>query len=262
MSVFTTMRWLLPGCLLPLLWGCVSAPETGRSQLMLIDHAEEARLGARGFEQIKRKLPRARDRAAQARVERIGRRIARVVDLPEAQWEFVLFADDTPNAFALPGGKVGVNTGILPITRNDAGLATVMAHEIAHVMARHSAEQRSQEMLAEIGAGVLSAVLGARGVPNSDLAVRAYGVGAQLGVMLPYSRAHELEADRLGLIYMARAGYDPREAIAFWQRFEAANRGGRAPPAFLSTHPLDGARIEQLRALLPEAEAIYARARR
>ncbi|AHF04115.1 M48 family metallopeptidase [Marichromatium gracile] len=257
MSPSSLARRLSPWLLALMLWGCASAPETGRSQLMLIDHAEEARLGARGFAQIKRELPRARDRAAQARIERIGRRIARVVELPGARWEFVLFEDPSPNAFALPGGKVGINTGILPIARTDAGLATVMAHEIAHVVARHGAEQRSQKMLAGLGAGLLSAVLGAQGVPGSDLAVQAYGVGARLGVILPYSRAHELEADRLGLFYMARAGYDPREAIAFWQRFQAASRGRAAPPEFLSTHPVDTTRLAQLRELLPEAEAIY-----
>jgi metalloendopeptidase OMA1, mitochondrial len=196
-------------------------------------------------------------------LQRVGTRIARVAKLPNARWEFVLFESNDPNAFALPGGKVGVYTGILPITKDDAGLATVVAHEIAHASARHGAERVSQGMVAQVGGAVLSAALGAYGIGGAtqDLAMQAYGLGTQYGVLLPYSRTQELEADRIGLLYMARAGYDPREAIAFWQRFAAYNSGkGGSAPEFLSTHPLDQNRIAQLQKFMPQALAQYQRA--
>ncbi|AFL76393.1 M48 family metallopeptidase [Thiocystis violascens] len=243
--------------------GCVTAPETGRRQLVLIDSAEEARLGFQAFEELKRERPRARDRAEWKRLQEVGQRVAAVVKLPHAQWEFVLFESDEPNAFALPGGKIGVHTGILPLTRNDAGLATVIAHEIAHATARHGAERMSQGLLVEIGGAALSAALGGQSAVGRELAMQAYGLGTQVGVMLPYSRTQELEADRIGLLYMARAGYDPTEAVAFWRRFQAySRRHGERTTEFLSTHPLDDTRLAQIERLLPQARAEYARARR
>lgn len=246
--------------------GCATAPETGRSQLLLIDSAQEAQLGLKAFREIKAETPISRDPKKNAQLQSVGGRIARVTKLPNARWEFVLFDDPKqPNAFALPGGKVGVYTGILPITQNEAGLATVIAHEVAHVSARHGAERMSQGVAVQLGGAVLSAALGASGYGGvtQDLAMQAYGVGAQLGVLLPYSRTQESEADRIGLLYMARAGYDPREAIAFWRRFQAYNakRGG-STLEFLSTHPLDSNRIAQLQKFLPQALAEYERARR
>lgn len=242
---------------------CATAPETGRSQLLLISPAQEAQLGFQSFQTIKRKTPISRDRQDNAMLQRVGQRIAQVAPVLNAKWEFVLFEDDSANAFALPGGKVGVHTGILRITRNEAGLATVVAHEIAHVVARHGAERMSHDVAIQLGGAALGAALGDRSGVTRDLAMQAYGVGAQLGVALPYSRTQELEADRLGLLYMARAGFDPREAIAFWERFQAYSRsqGGR-PPEFLSTHPLDETRIAKLRSILPEAMAAYQRTRR
>jgi predicted Zn-dependent protease len=242
--------------------GCATAPETGRRQVLLVSPAQEAQLGIQAFNEIKRDEPVvARGKDAEM-VRQVGQRIARVARLPDARWEFVLFDDDSPNAFALPGGKVGIFTGILPITKNEAGLATVMGHEVAHAVARHSAERMSHGVLAQIGGSVLSAALGAEAGVSKDLVMQAYGLGAQYGVMLPYSRIQELEADELGMLYMARAGFDPAEAIAFWKRFAAYNakRGGK-PPEFLSTHPLDARRIAQLEQLLPRARAEYERAR-
>ena len=243
--------------------GCATAPETGRSQLLLIDTAEEAQLGFKSFEQIKRETPVARNPAESKRLQEVGERIAAVVNLPHAQWEFVLFESDQPNAFALPGGKIGVYTGILPLTRTDAGLATVLAHEIAHATARHGAERMSQGLLVQVGGVALSTALGGQSAVSQELATQAYGLTTQLGVMLPYSRVQELEADRIGLLYMARAGYDPAEAIGFWQRFQAysQSRGGQGLE-FLSTHPLDDTRIAQIQRFLPQAQAEYARARR
>lgn len=242
---------------------CETAPESGRSQLLLISPSEEARMGLQAFQQMKSKTPVVSGGAKAKQLRQVGGRVARVAPIPHAQWEFVLFKDgDSANAFALPGGKVGVYTGILPITKNEAGLATVIAHEIAHVSARHGAERMSQSVLIQVGGTALSAALGADGGIARDLAMQAYGVGTTVGVALPYSRTQELEADHLGLLYMARAGYDPRQAIAFWQRFQdyGRSRGGR-PPELLSTHPLDSSRIANLDRLLPQALAEYERAK-
>jgi len=243
-----------------LLTGCATAPESGRRQLLLMSPADEARLGIQSFDEIKREQPVIQRGAQADLVRKVGQRIASVAPLPNAQWEFVLFNDDSPNAFALPGGKVGINTGILPITLNESGLATVMGHEVAHAVARHSAERMSQGMAVDIGGAILGTALGSSAGVTRDMAMQAYGLGAQYGVMLPYSRTHELEADQLGLIYMARAGYDPTEAIAFWKRFAAYNaRNGGTQPEFLSTHPVDSRRIAQLERMMPQARAEYER---
>jgi metalloendopeptidase OMA1, mitochondrial len=259
----TNLNRLLAGLMvLALLAGCASAPETGRKQLLLISPSQEAQLGLRAFNEIKQQEPIVQSGKDADMVRKVGQRIARVAPLPNARWEFVLFKDDSPNAFALPGGKVGINTGILPITQNEAGLATVMGHEVAHAVARHSAERMSQSMMVQLGGSVLSAALGADAGISGDLIKQAYGLGTRLGVMLPYSRTHELEADELGLLYMARAGYDPHEAIAFWKRFAAYNaKHGGKPLEFLSTHPVDARRIAQLEQMLPRAMAEYERAR-
>jgi metalloendopeptidase OMA1, mitochondrial len=261
-----SVRWrrlLAVSCALLMLAGCATAPETGRRQVLLIDSAQEAQLGLQSFQKIKQQTPVSRDRQANAQLQSVGRRIASAVSIPNADWEFVLFESDEPNAFALPGGKIGVNTGILPITRTEAGLATVIAHEIAHVTARHGAERMSQDLLVQLGGAALSATLGSQSPVTRDLAMQAYGVGTEVGVMLPYSRTQEYEADRVGLLYMARAGFDPTEAVGFWERFQAYNRGSRAAtPEFLSTHPLDDARIAQIRRFLPQALAEYEASRR
>jgi predicted Zn-dependent protease len=258
-------RWGLALLIGLSLAGCATAPETGRRQLLLVDSAQEAKLGLKAFQEIKSQTPISRDAKANAQLQAVGRRIAQVAKLPNARWEFVLFDNPKePNAFALPGGKVGIYTGILPITQSEAGLATVIGHEVAHAAARHGAERMSQSLAAQVGGSVLSAALGASGYGglSRDLAMQAYGLGAQVGVLLPYSRTQELEADRIGLLYMARAGFDPRESIAFWQRFQAYNdkRGG-GTPEFLSTHPLDANRIATLKTFLPEALAEYELAR-
>lgn len=245
-----------------LLSACETVPETGRSQLVLLSPAQEAQLGFQSFQAIKKETPIARNRSENAMLQKVGQRIAQVAPLPNAKWEFVLFEDDSANAFALPGGKVGIHTGILPITKNEAGLATVIGHEIAHAVARHGAERISNDLAIQLGGTALGAALGGSSGVTRDLAMQAYGVGTKVGVALPYSRAQELEADHLGLLYMARAGYDPREAIAFWERFqEYSRRQGGRPPEFLSTHPLDEKRIARLRSVLPEAMAAYQSAR-
>jgi len=242
---------------LPLVLGavaCATAPYTRRSQLILVSADQENQLGAQAYGEVIGKSKVDARETVTAPVETVGRRLARVADRPDYQWRFVVLDDPKQaNAFCLPGGKVAVYTGLFPIARDSGGLATVLGHEIAHAVARHGAERISQGAVAQAGQSVLGAVLG--GGPTANTILAAYGMGAQLGVLLPYSRTQESEADHIGLLLMARAGYDPRDALAFWQRMEAA--GGKAPPEFLSTHPSHGAREQQIRAWLPEALRYY-----
>jgi metalloendopeptidase OMA1, mitochondrial len=248
-----------------LLYGCATVPETGRSQLLLVNPGEVAQMSLTEFEKIKQSTPISHDPEQNALVKRVGLRIAAVAPVPNAKWEFVVFdKPDVLNAFALPGGKVGVYSGIFKITQDDAGLATVLAHEVGHVVARHGAERVSQGLLVQLGGMVLAEATKSQPGATQQLIQSAYGIGADVGVMLPHSRQQELEADHLGLIYMARAGYDPREAVEFWKRFRAYNQqqGGNRPPEFLSTHPVDEKRIAQLEQLLPQALAEYQKARR
>lgn len=243
-----------------LLAGCATVPETGRSQLLLMSPAQESQLGFQEFEKLKKSVPVSKDATANEMLQRVGNRIAAVAPLPNARWEFVLFDKaDTPNAFCLPGGKVGIYTGILPITKDDAGLATVIGHEVAHAVARHGAERMSEGMLIQLGGQLLEQATLGRSDASRVLWQQAYGIGTAVGVALPHSRAHELEADRLGLLYMARAGYQPREALAFWQRFaEFKNKkGGGKQVEFLSTHPLDEQRIRLIEGLILQAEMEY-----
>ncbi|MFV0416145.1 MAG: M48 family metallopeptidase [Chthoniobacterales bacterium] len=258
---------LLSGLALSLLLGfsaCSTVQETGRNRMLFTSPDGEAQQGAVAFQEIKKSEKISSNSAAKAQVQRVGKRIASVVNVPNAKWEFVVFEDKTPNAFALPGGKVGVNTGILPITQNDTGLAVVLGHEVAHVTARHGGERASQNTLLSIGGNVvdlgLSIFGGSIGAVTRSIAMGAYGIGAQYGIMLPFSRTHEYEADKIGLLYTARAGYDPREAIAFWQRMEKASKGNKIPE-FLTTHPMDKNRIKALQKAMPAAMEEYRKAR-
>lgn len=240
-----------------LMVSCYTNPETGRRGLMLIPSAQEAELGFSAFADIKANTPRTTDPAQQDLVEKVGRRISGVVSLPNAQWEYVCFRSEEPNAFCLPGGKIGIYTAILPITKNEAGLAAVMGHEVAHATARHGGERMSEQLLIGLGGVALDVALAEKPEETRQLAQIAYGAGTTLGRTLPHSRSQELEADRMGLIYMARAGYDPREAIEFWKRFKSYKGAGGQIPAFLSTHPTDDRRIKQLEGLLPDAIKEY-----
>lgn len=247
-----------------LLVSCATVPETGRRELLLVGSAEEMQLGLTEFEKLKKSTPLCRDTAINAMVRQVGQRIAAVAPLPDAQWEFVVFDEPkTANAFCLPGGKVAVYTGILPITRDEAGLATVIGHEVSHAVARHGAERLSHGLLVQYGGLFLDQAMSRNSESTRNLALLAYGLGSTVGVALPHSRLQETEADHLGLIYMARAGYDPREAVAFWKRFAAYNANqGKQPIQFLSTHPVDATRIAQLEAELPQALAEYQKAGR
>jgi predicted Zn-dependent protease len=260
------VRWFCSSALAAVLAliavGCTTVPETGRKQVMLISGPQEMQLGLSSFDQLKKEQPISKNAAANALVQKVGKRIAAVAPLPNAQWEFVVFESKEANAFCLPGGKVGVYTGLLPITRDEAGLATVIGHEVAHAVAHHGAERMSQEMVRQTGGELLASSLS-----NSDPKVQAltatvYGLGTQVAAILPYSRLHESEADNMGLTYMARAGYDPEAAVGFWQRFAEFNKqaGGASTPKWLRTHPVDETRIKQLQELMPRAKAEYQKA--
>ena len=235
---------------------CATAPLTQRSQLILVSPDYESRLGAQAFETVSKKGKRSRDPAQIAVVERIGNRIAAASGI-QANWEFAVFEDDkTVNAFALPGGKVGVYTGIFRVAETEAGLAAVLAHEVGHVMARHGAERLSQGLLAQFGAAAIQIGMGGNDPVVTRGVLQAYGLGATVGVLLPWGRTQESEADRIGLVLMAKAGYDPYAALSLWERMQKTEGRQRAPE-FLSTHPGPGRRIESIRAWLPEALPYY-----
>ncbi|GAB4241410.1 MAG: M48 family metallopeptidase [Candidatus Methylacidiphilales bacterium] len=249
------------GAWLVILAACVHIPETGKSAFILISPAEEAAIGAQAFNDLKRQGKVSTAPAINARVQRVANRLIQQVNVPNARWEVVVFDDPTPNAFALPGGKIGIHTGILPITENDAGLATVLGHELAHVTLRHGAQRFSQQAALALGGQTLAVALQRQEQRTIQLAMAAFGVGSTLFVALPFSRSQELEADQIGLRYMARSGYDPKEALGFWRRMAAFARsqGGR-PPEWLSTHPADENRLSAMYQMMPLAEMEYQRA--
>lgn len=258
----TLRRWaLVSACTLPLLLptGCGTVSETGRRQFNFMSPGQEMQLGFSEFEKMKKEVPVSKDPALNALVQKVGKRVAAVADLPNAQWEFVVFESKEANAFCLPGGKVGIYTGILPITKDEAGLATVVGHEVAHAVARHGGERMSMAMGLQTAGAVAGAIIGNSKYANYGPAfTQVYGVGSQLGASLPHSRMQEAEADEIGLIYMARAGYNPEAAVGFWQRFGEFNRSaGANTPWFLRTHPTDTQRVENLKALMPKAKAQF-----
>jgi len=246
---------------------CAKAPITGRSQLHLVPDSEMITMANQEYSDFLKSNKLSTDKAATARVRLVGGRIAGAVDrwlrdngmaseANQYKWEFNLIESKDMNAWCMPGGKVVVYTGILPVTKTDNGLAVVLGHEIAHAVAKHGSERMSQALLAQLGGVALSTALHSQPEKTRSLWLNAYGVGAQVGYLLPFSRTQESEADHLGLIFMAMAGYNPDEAVPFWQRMMAANQGG-APPEFLSSHPADSKRIQQIRAWLPEARRYY-----
>lgn len=234
---------------------CQSVPITGRQQLLLISPEQEIALGEEAYRAMMKEATLSRDAAKNAMVRRVGERIAAVVERSDYAWEFNLIVDKTPNAFALPGGKVAVHTGILPFTRDETGLAVVIGHEVAHALAHHGAERMSTGLLTQIVTEGAALMLGG-GDPETTKAIeQAFGIGGQVGILLPFSRKHESEADKIGLHLMARAGYDPKEATEFWKRM--AQVGSGKPPEFLSTHPSDERRIRQIESWLPEVLLLY-----
>ncbi len=245
------MRVLLSLAILLLLVGCAKAPVTGRSQLLLIDYEEEIALGLSASEEIKEESDFSTDRRLVERVRRIGKRIADVSGEGRFEWEFHVIEEDTLNAFCLPGGKVFFYTGILKVMKNDDQIAAVMGHEVAHALARHGGERLSMEMISDTGAEILAEALE---IPEEyeEVYAGAYGIISNVGVLLPYSREHESEADQIGVLLMAKAGYNPYEAIRFWETMQAT--GGGESPEFLSTHPSDATRIKKIRTYIQQLE--------
>jgi predicted Zn-dependent protease len=249
-----------------LISACSTVPISGRRQINLISSDEINSMSFNSYKEFLSSHKLSGDAQKTAMVKRAGRNIQLAVEKYFAQnnmsqrldgyeWEFNLVEDDTVNAWCMPGGKVVVYTGILPVTRDETGLAVVMGHEIAHAVANHGNERMSQGLMVEMGGAALSKALEEKPEETRDLFLTSFGLGTQVGVLLPYSRLHESEADHLGLIFMAMAGYDPREAVGFWERMASGKSG--APPEFLSTHPSDQTRINNIKGLLPEAMKYY-----
>jgi len=236
--------------------GCRTAPLTGRKQLLLIPEPQELTLGAQAFQETTAESPPSTHAPWVEMVQRVGHRIAVVANRPDYNWEFRLVASPQQNAFALPGGKVVIYEGILPLCVNEAGLAVVMSHEIAHALARHGGERMSQGYVVNGVGTLIRYATQDREQVTRDRLLQAYGMASKYGYILPYSRRHEAEADQIGLMLMARAGYDPREAPRFWERFAAAQQGPGVPE-FFSTHPSDERRAAELQALLAEALPLY-----
>jgi predicted Zn-dependent protease len=252
-----------------LLAGCTTVPITGRSQFNTVPDSLINSMALQEYNSFLRNPENklSTDPEKTAMVKRVGRRIADAVErymnehgradqIAGYQWEFNLIDSDQKNAWAMPGGKVVVYTGILEVAQDDAGLAVVIGHEIAHAIARHGAERMTQGLTITLGGVALNEALRDEPSATRNIFLASYGVGATVGVMLPYSRTHETEADRLGLIFMAMAGYAPEEAIGFWQRM-ARSKDGSGPPEFLSTHPADETRIQNIRRNLYEARGYY-----
>lgn len=264
-------RYLAIGILLCLLMGiggCETNPYTGRSQLLMTSIEQENQMGAQAYSQVKSD-PKMRQSQDPREIEPVRRVAARIIEAAKRskygemakqfQWEVTVIKDDkTLNAFALPGGKMAVYTGIFSVAKTEAGLAAVMGHEVVHALARHGAERMSQGQLTQAALQVAGAAAGASGGGGlmSQAAMAALGVGAQVGVLLPFSRKHESEADYIGILLAADAGYDPRESVGLWERM-AQLSGGGGPAEFMSTHPGHDTRIEQLKKWMPEAMAIY-----
>lgn len=221
---------------------CAYNETLGRNQLLFVSQGEMAQLASSAWADIKKREPISNDPAYVNRVNRVAPKIIRAAGGNPSQWEVRVFRSDDLNAFALPGGKIGIYTGILDLMENDDQIAAVIGHEVAHVNFNHSGERYSQAAATQVGVGAVGAAVGGSAVGGA--AAQALGLGAQYGVILPFSRKHELEADKFGVRYMHRAGYDARESIAFWRKMAAQKSG--APPEFLSTHPADATRIAQL----------------
>ena len=263
---FLSKAFIIIG-LLVLLNSCATVPLTERKSLHLVSDSELVALSIQQYDSTLKTSKLSSDPQKVQLVRRVGARIARATEdllrqrgleaeIQSYKWEFNLIDDPkVANAWCMPGGKVAVYTGILPVTKDETGLAVVMGHEIAHAIAKHGNERMSEGLLVQMGGVALSVALGTEPGLTNDLFMQAYGMTTNVGLMLPHSRLQESEADHIGLILMAKAGYDPREAIPFWQRMN--EQGGSRPPEFLSTHPAPESRIHDIEALIPEAMRYY-----
>ena len=249
-----------------LLAGCSSVPITGRKQMLLVSDQEVLSSSLTQYNSYMQTATRSSNATQSAMVTRVGKKIAAATEqylrqnglssqLSEFAWEFNLVKDDQVNAFCMPGGKIVVYEGLMKIVSSDDELAVVIGHEVAHAVAKHSNERMSQEILAQYGAKILSSTLQQKSAATQQLAGQIYGLGAQYGAILPFSRKHESEADYMGLIFMAMAGYNPEVAITFWQKMSAG--GGTSVPEFMSTHPSDSRRISDIQKELPAIKAQY-----
>ena len=247
--------------------GCSTVPITGRRQLSFIPQGELLSLSDQNYKQVLSQSKVSTDASWNQKVTEVGQKIAGSAetfmrengmekDLKNYKWEFNLIQDDkTVNAFCMPGGKIVVYTGILPAVKDENGLATVMSHEVAHALANHGGERMSQELLVQAGGMGLAQLTKTKPALAQQILMQAYGAGSQVGILLPYSRSHESEADHIGLVLMARAGYDPKTAVVFWERMSSL--GGAKPPELLSTHPANARRIADIQKEIPEAEKYY-----
>lgn len=245
---------------------CSTVPLTGRKQLNIIPTSQMLSMSFSQYDQFLKQNKLSTNQAQTTLVKRVGKKIASSVEsflrqkgmedeIKNYQWEFNLVESDEVNAWCMPGGKVVVYTGILPVTKDENGLAVVMGHEIAHAVAEHGNERMSQGLITQLGGMALSEAVKNESALTQQLWMTAFGLGAQIGVLLPFSRTQESEADHLGLIFMSMAGYDPHGAVTFWERMKA--QGGAQPPEFLSTHPANDTRINDIKSEIPEAMEYY-----
>jgi predicted Zn-dependent protease len=258
MGCFVNGRNFALVVLLAVVGACETSP-LGRNQLILYPESEMQQMGVAAYQEMQREIPRETASAVTGYVQCVVDHIVRAIPQENtADWEITVFADDQPNAFALPGGKIGVYTGMLEVAQNQHQLATVIAHEVAHVIARHSNERVSANLATQTGLQVVKVAAGGNSPARQEL-FGLLGVGAQVGVLLPFGRAQESEADLVGLDYMARAGFDPRESVRLWENMAAV--GGARPPEFLSTHPSGDRRMRDLNARMRDAMARSLQAR-
>ena len=247
---------------------CSQIGITGRQQFNLVPNSVMNSMSFQSYSEFLSQHKLSTDVQKSQMVAHVGSRIQKAVEhycakngsqelLAGYQWEFNLVEDETVNAWCMPGGKVVVYTGLLPVAETETGLAVVIGHEIAHAFAKHGAERMTQGLMVEMGGMALSTALSENTEATQNLFMQSYGMGTQVGLMLPYSRVHENEADHLGLVFMAMAGYNPEEAVTFWQRMAASKEGQSQPLEILSTHPADATRISHLKGFLPEAMEYY-----
>jgi len=260
-------RLLVFAAVLLVACACATVPVTGRKQLSLVPATTMLSMSRQQYGAFLQESTVSTDAEKTAVVREVGGNIQRAVEryhtqrgmsreLSNYDWEFNLIESDDINAWAMPGGKIAVYTGMLPVAGDENGLAVVIGHEIGHAVAGHGGERMSHLLMVQMGGMALSAALADHPRATQELWMMAFGLGAQIGFILPYSRLQEREADRLGLIFMAMAGYDPAQALTFWERLSAEKKG-TAPPVFLSTHPTDEQRVRTIRSLLPEARRYY-----
>ena len=257
---------------LSFVWACSTVPLTGRKQLtQFVPNSQVLPMAYQQYSKVLETSKLSKNTTEINQVKRVGRRIQKAVEqyfvnanqpsyLKNYRWDYNVIDEDQLNAWCMPGGKVAFYSGILPVCQSDAGIAVVMGHEIAHAIANHGQERLNQQLIRQLGGVGLALAIQKQPAKTQQMASLAFGLGSQLGVVLPFSRKHESEADRIGLIFMSMAGYDPREAPKFWQRMKRETTrkgGGRKPPEFLSTHPLPDTRIQELNALIPEAMRYY-----